>query len=88
MAEQDLLVKPARVTALASPKPCCSIALHRVALHRLLFMTVGMAVQERAQLKERDRAMREAEEARKRTVRVTIDLLGRQVRSRILSMWA
>lgn len=45
-------------------------------------ITVGMAVQERAQLKERERAMREAEEARKRTVRVTIDLLGRQVRGR------
>jgi hypothetical protein len=45
-------------------------------------MAVGMAVQERAQLKERERAMRKAEEARKRTVRVTIDLLGRQVRSR------
>ncbi len=42
-------------------------------------MPVGVAVQERVQLKEQERAMREAEEARKRTVRVTIDLLGRQV---------
>ena len=56
--------------------------MHREALRRLYIMTVGMAVQERAQLKERERAMREAEEARKRTVRVTIDLLGRQVSSR------
>ena len=37
------------------------------------------ALQERAQLKAQERAKQEAEEARKRTVRVTIDLLGRQV---------
>ena len=37
------------------------------------------ACQERKQLKAQEKAMQEAEEARKRTVRVTIDLLGRQV---------
>ena len=40
---------------------------------------MGAAEQERAQLKERERVMQEAEQARKRAVRVTIDLLGRQV---------
>ncbi|CAL5222964.1 g5405 [Coccomyxa viridis] len=35
--------------------------------------------EERKQLKAQEKAMQEAEEARKRTVRVTIDLLGRQV---------
>ena len=40
---------------------------------------VSALEQERAQLKERERAMQEAEQARKRAVRVTIDLLGRQV---------
>lgn len=42
---------------------------------------VSAAEQERAQLKERERVMQEAEQARKRAVRVTIDLLGRQVSS-------
>ena len=45
----------------------------------LLIRAVSAVEQERAQLKERERAMQEAEQARKRAVRVTIDLLGRQV---------
>lgn len=36
-------------------------------------------VQERQQLKERQKALEEAEKARKRSVTVTFDLLGRQV---------
>jgi hypothetical protein len=35
-------------------------------------------VQERQQLKERQRAIEEAEQARKRAITVTFDLLGRQ----------
>ena len=52
--------------------------------HKTMFWCASIvrslwAWQERAQLKARERAMQEAEQARKRTVRVTIDLLGRQV---------
>ena len=39
-----------------------------------------LAAQERQQLKERERAITEAEQARRKSVRVTFDLLGRQVR--------
>ena len=37
------------------------------------------AAQERQQLKERERAIAAAEQARRKSVRVTFDLLGRQV---------
>ena len=40
-----------------------------------------LAAQERQQLKERERAIAEAEQARRKSVRVTFDLLGRQVRA-------
>ena len=40
-------------------------------------------MQERQQLKERQRAIDEAEQARRRAVTVTFDLLGRQVGTKL-----
>lgn len=39
-----------------------------------------MSLQERLQLKDRQRAIEEAEQSRRRAVTVSFDLLGRQVR--------